>query len=552
MIIERMSEQQLIKEELNIRVERNIDSDMEDFATLFARYSLDLEDTPPLGIAPPEIAKSLSSVKIEDSYITERIIGISDNPNEATPDDLFFIGALALGAAMVREKNSFLTPEEKKNLSRYKDKIKSEVRRKITGATKKVMSVTTLLAFLNSACGTKITPPNPDLTPTSESVPTEHISTPTEIVPTPTEEAIVKFPEEEINQLQEQLKAQGLETEIVENEDEFVLSDINRTKAVEIGAFRLENDQCVFAVIKSNGEEITYPVSQLGIDEEDNRLVIKDETGRINFRYYPELQKLKQEIEFPYLELSTESGRFNLMIGESMEDDVKSIEWNNNIPPLRYQDPETGEIRMLTPQERFDEVVFVAFWSLATTQTNPAIDNSNISLAKIREGVEFKYENNKEEIIIVDTSKPLTVIYTYIGMPSEGQKFTKASITKFWTESEENELSIAVLVATQDFLEGYGYGAADWAESVGDGQMNMILRHLSDSKVMRGEEPLGIRYRDYKESHPRPEVIQILAELIFQLDYDEMSRDREGYELDGPTRFVKKGVTNNIVIVQTH
>lgn len=195
-----MPEQQIIKERSDIGVEKFLDSNMEELASSFARYSLDLKETPPLGVTPSEIAESLSSVKIEDPHIVERVIGIADNLDAATSDDFFFIGTLALGAAMVRETNSYLTPKEKSNLSHYKDEIKSEVRRRVSGAMKKVMSVTALLAFLNSACGAKITPSSPDLSLTNEPIPTESLPPPiitviprakeTQIAPPPTQETM--------------------------------------------------------------------------------------------------------------------------------------------------------------------------------------------------------------------------------------------------------------------------------------------------------------------------------------------------------------------------
>lgn len=529
----------------NKEVEKFLALGIENYGKAIGRWSLEpsKESTKPLGTEPLIIAKSLSTIEIKDPNLNERVTEILEEPEKMTMGGRALVTAVFVGKAEVKNKG-FLTPKEKKDLSKLTDTVIDGALERIAGKKGKVLRWASILTVLTAACSAKITSPNPDLTPMSEPVPAEYIPAPTESVPPPTKEAVAEFPEEEISQLQEQLKAQGLETEIIENEEEFILNDINRTKAVEIGIFRLEGDQCVFVVIKSNGEEIAYPVSQLGIDEEDNRLVIKDETGRINFRYYPELQKLKQEIEFPYLELSTESGRFNLRIGESMEDDIKSIEWNNDIPPLRYQDPETGEIRMLSPQERFDEAVFVALWSLASTSGL----NPGVTLEQVRQGTVIKYENNKGEIVFVDAGKSFNIIFTYSNLP-EGQKFSRNSITKFLAESDETgRLNLYILVGTRSFLEGYG---VDWKEHMGDSQLYGVFRALSNPRAMRGEWPSGIRFDAYERFHPAPEIIQALAELIFQLDHYQMSvASREIYDREGPTRFAKKGPENNLIIIE--
>lgn len=291
MLIERMPEQQLIKEELNVRVDRNIDSDMEKLAALFSRYSLDLEDTPPLGVTLPEIAKSLSSIKIEDPHIVERVIGISSNPDEATADDYFFIGALALGAAMVREKNSFFTQKEKRGLSHYKDKIKSEAGRKIAGVTRKAISAITLFSFINSACGAKITPSNPDLSPTREPVPTEFIPPPTkeapqvketQIAPSPTQESmknilltsIEVMTEEEIQAdplLSDPNFQEGINNYIQEARETRGLSEENTIfELVVIRGTTTEGNEMLFpfaAWTAQNKEGLTF-VEMIGVAEE--------------------------------------------------------------------------------------------------------------------------------------------------------------------------------------------------------------------------------------------------------------------------------------------
>jgi hypothetical protein len=352
---------------------------------------------------------------------------------------------------------------------------------------------------------------------------------------------IPSFPNEQMTQLQEQLAQYGTETEIVEDEKgEFILNDINRTKAVEIGVFRLEDNQYVFVVIKSNGEEITYPISQLGIDEEDNRLVIRDETGRINFKYYPELQRLKQEIEFPYLELSTESGRFNLKIGESMEDDIKSIEWNNDIPPLRYQDPETGEIRMLTPQERFDEAVFVAFWSLAKGSGQP------VKLSEIREGVKFQFEDNEGNMREIDTGESFHLILTNSSMNGKFYKYCKVSVEKFWLETNDiGKLWIYVNYGGFALDEQY---EIDSAELIADFSFFSVLTILSNAEAMKGiDQPA--RWDYILRGHNNPELLEIIGKLVYEYSEDK-HQNKKLYNREGPTGVAKEGPKNNLVGVE--
>ena len=266
-----MPEQQLVKEELNIRVDSNsgIDSDMEKLAALFARYSLDLRDTPPLGATPLEIAKSLSSVKIEDPHIVERVIGISNNPNEATADDFFFIGALALGAAMVREKNSYFTQKEKKDISHYKDKIKSEAGRKIAGVTRKAISTIILFSFINSACGAKITPSSPDLSPTSGPVPTESLPPPIitvisrakeiQIAPSPTQETMKNILLTSVEVMtKEQIEADPLLSD--SNFQEGINNYVQETREIrELSEESTTFELVVIKGIKDNGDKMYFP-----------------------------------------------------------------------------------------------------------------------------------------------------------------------------------------------------------------------------------------------------------------------------------------------------
>jgi hypothetical protein len=296
----------------------------------------------------------------------------------------------------------------------------------------------------------------------------------------------------------------------------------------------------VFVVIKSNGKEVTYPVSQLGIDEEDNRLVIKDETGRINFKYYPELQRLKQEIEFPYLELSTESGRFNLRIGESMEDDIKSIEWNNDIPPLRYQDPETGEIRMLTPQERFDEAVFVAFWSLAKGSGQP------VKLSEIREGVKFQFEDNEGNMREIDTGESFHLILTNSSMNGKFYKYCKVSVEKFWLETNDiGKLWIYVNYGGFALDEQY---EIDSAELIADFSFFSVLTILSNAEAMKGiDQPA--RWDYILRGHNNPELLEIIGKLVYEYSEDK-HQNKKLYNREGPTGVAKEGPKNNLVGVE--
>jgi hypothetical protein len=533
MKIERMPEQQAESKHNQRRVEKRgtsekeikafIASGIKDQSEIMAHRALSSSPILSFGIAgeiaPLDIAEVLSRVTIEDSYIKKRVRKISENPQGMLEDDVAFATSVALGKAIVAKREGSLSKAEE-GLKEFKKTVLAGAEKRIREISKKkVLRMGTALALTLTACSTTITPRTPEATQRIEPVPTEYVPVPTESVPTPTEEVVAKFPEEEINQLQEQLKAQGLETEIVENEEEFILNDISRTKAVEIGVFRLENDQCVFVVIKSNGKEVTYPVSQLGIDEEDNRLVIKDETGRINFKYYPELQRLKQEIEFPYLKLSTESERFNLRIGESMENDIKSIEWNNDIPPLRYQDPETGEIRMLTPQECFDEAVFVAFWSLATTNGL----NPGVTLEDIRQGTLIKYKNNEDKEITIDTEKPIEIIMSTNLIRKSRSILLLASVDKFWIEAgNQSEMVIYYTQPAFEFWAGYGVKHKDYVEGT-EFLIRNIFYYLTDPKKISArdfqEHPdywaLYPKYfNEFKREHSNTRAIKVLEQLF--------------------------------------
>ena len=301
----------------------------------------------------------------------------------------------------------------------------------------------------------------PSITPTTTIHPYTETPEPTPtLTPEPTLELL---PEKKIKKLQNQLEQNGLKTEIKENESgEYLFEDINGSSRVEIGKFKMENGEYVFEVVKTNGENISYPIDALGIDEEDNRFVIKGEDGEVNFRYYPELRKLRQEIEFPYITLTTNSGRVSIVIGESLEGDIQYAEWNNNLPPLEYTDPETGEIKSLSTQERYDEAVAVSLWSLASLNGL----NPGVTLEDIRQGTLIKYKNSGGEIVTVDTGKPVKfVISTSYQGKSEERVHTGNYADKLWVGvDKQNRLIVTFGDSNFDFWAQYDIRHEDWVK----------------------------------------------------------------------------------------
>ncbi len=185
----------------NKEVENFLALGIKDYGEAIANWSLkpSRESTKPLGAESLIIAKSLSTIEIEDSNLNERVTEILKKPEKMTMDDMALVTAVFVGKAEAKNKG-FLTPKEKKGLSKLTDTVIDGALDKITGARGRALRWTTVFTVLTTACLAKVTPPTPELIATNEPVPTAYIPTPiptetpqakeTQIAPSPTQESM--------------------------------------------------------------------------------------------------------------------------------------------------------------------------------------------------------------------------------------------------------------------------------------------------------------------------------------------------------------------------
>ncbi len=174
----------------NKEVEKFLALGIRDYGKAIGHWSLKplKESTKPLGTEPLMIAKSLfTDIEIEDSNINERVTEILKEPEKMTMDGAALLTAVFVGKAEAKNKG-FLTPKEKKDLSKLTDTVINGALDKIAGTKRKAMRWTTAFAVLVTGCIATAES-------TIELTPTGPVATEVAAIPTASPEVVNSFNE---------------------------------------------------------------------------------------------------------------------------------------------------------------------------------------------------------------------------------------------------------------------------------------------------------------------------------------------------------------------
>lgn len=436
---------------------RFIFSGIDSLADEMAKWSVAPTPVPdrgkPLSGSYEEVAEALSGVEIVDPHLRN----LPRDLSRAKDNDL--IKAVALTLAKVKILEERAASDERKKLASFRGKVLGGIGKGVSRVGgKKTIAFTSALLLVTAACEPLFTQEEPTLSPTQPTagevaleptfvgpeLPEEFIVADTLEEPTPDapawmpptlEQALVKdeggeVPEMEselaVANLQAQLAEQGVETELVEGEGgDLVFSHLIGSRTVELGTFVNRAGGYEFKIIKLNSKSAFFSLDSLFVDSETGRFSIQDKNGSKLFEYYHETGRWQQLVDFPYLTLSSPDGRTEWVVGESLENEVSFLAWNTEVPDLEYKDPENGETRNLTPEQRFQEAVYLTYWSLAKAR------HPDITLSQIRNGTTFTYEDNEGNIQTVDTSQPFRFIWTKTNGP--GKRYDHGGLG-YWFE----------------------------------------------------------------------------------------------------------------------
>lgn len=345
----------------------------------------------------------------------------------------------------------------------------------------------------------------------------------------------------EINELQDDLREIGVETEVVEQENgDIVLNHEGSRGEKEIGVFGEQGGEFVFVVTKENGKTASFSVDQVRVDSESEQLQIVDEEENILFAYIHQVQKLYQYADLPYLTGTT--GRLNIVIGDSFDRDdgygFSSLRvgyrdfrtpGSDPIPTREFRDPGTGQLIELDSAGRLSLAT-----EIAQVITAQAWDPT-YTFADLREGKLHQIRTLDGEMHEVDPSRDVTFYWT--GAQPRGEYYTYPSIGawKFWwAADEEGALSLYASVNPEDQI-----WAQPWNVDVNLRQAlltMMVHQHLGPNNQIN-HVPYGSgSYLGILPSSKDRSLVKLLIYLVHEIDQEKLqemrSQLRPGQEPD--------------------
>ena len=357
----------------------------------------------------------------------------------------------------------------------------------------------------------------------------------------------------------------------LDNEDGFAKITVEKEdrngnmQTYDFGELRENEDgETVFSIGEIRGVEKVFPINRVDIGEytverltgdggreeitkQKTRILTSD--GRPYWQFMPDDPRLTNnkwgQVGEEFLknyggenvaaEYYDDQGRLRLKIGigESFEGQINGLRWNDNIPDLEYEDPETGETRILDPADRYAEAYYTALWLNAAYNDH----NDGITMEDIREGTIITLVGEDGELNSIDT----------------GDTFNFMRVKRLTRIENTSRISLDLPGQLyydygDEFTLGwhYNYSGSPYVE---EGELPVLLYNISliNLAVPRyySGSPMSQTYTVYPRYHPEPAIIPEymfkVSNLIFQLKDDAVF---------GDVNMIAKGGVENWLILE--